>query len=288
MMRVTIARIVGLVARRQRPDRRLDAVGEHQDGRLARLRLGAGVAEPARRRPRRPPSPLGRREPAVRRRRLLPRLGVEVAHQCRAVVLRDERDQGLGQPRPVGDVDAVGDVRLEDLGRHLRRQLVVDVLAAGLVLDERQRVVELADVVVVGGDAGEERVGADRFRGTLGEIADHQRVVVGPGRLGQEPPQERLRRVGQLEQLEHGQDAEEVAEHGERCRRRRPQRRRRRERRAPQLEHAHVDVAFARAARTSRRRAMLTTATARPAWTNTCSRSPRRTAMIPARPPSAT
>ena len=39
-------------------------------------------------------------------------LGVEVAHQRRAVVLRDERDERLGQLVLVGEVDAVGDVRL--------------------------------------------------------------------------------------------------------------------------------------------------------------------------------
>ena len=59
----------------------------------------------------------------------------------------------------------------------------MDVLAAGLVLDERERVVELADVVVVGRDAGDERVGTDGFRGSLGEIADHERVVVRARRL---------------------------------------------------------------------------------------------------------
>ena len=41
-----------------------------------------------------------------------------------------------------------------------------------------ERVRELADVVVVGRDAGHQRVGADRLRGALGEVADHQRVVV--------------------------------------------------------------------------------------------------------------
>ena len=96
----------------------------------------------------------------------------------RPVVLRDERDQRLRQLRLVGDVDAVGDVGLEDLGRRLRVELVVDVVAAGLVLDERERVRELADVVVVGRHAGEQRVGADRLRRPLGEVADHQRVVV--------------------------------------------------------------------------------------------------------------
>ena len=97
-------------------------------------------------------------EPAVRRRRLLPRPRVEVGHHRRPVVLRDERDERLGQARLVGDVDALGDVALEQLRRRLGVEHVVDVVAARLVLDERDRVRELADVVVVGRDAGEQRV----------------------------------------------------------------------------------------------------------------------------------
>ena len=69
----------------------------------------------------------------------------------------------LGRPGLVGDVDARGDVALEQLGGRLRVELVVDVLAARLVLDERDRVRELADVVVVRRDAGEQRIGADRL-----------------------------------------------------------------------------------------------------------------------------
>ena len=63
----------------------------------------------------------------------------------------------------------------------------MDVVAATLVLDERERVRELADVVVVGRDAGDQRIGADRLRGALGQVADHQRVVIGAGSLDQQP-----------------------------------------------------------------------------------------------------
>ena len=222
-----------LVARCERSDGRLDAVGEHDQGRLAALRLRSGMAV----------APLvdavgrllavGRRQAAVRRGRLLTRLGVEVADERRPVVLRDERDERLGQARPVGDVDPVGDVALEDLGRRLRVELVVDVVAAGLVLDVRERVGQLADVVVVGGDAGEQRVGADRLGGPLGQVGDHDRVVVGAGRLDQQAAQQRLRRVRQLEQLEHRQDPEHVAEHREGARPRRPRHRPRRRPRRP-------------------------------------------------------
>ena len=144
----------------------------------------------------------------------------------------------FGQLRPVGDVDPVGDVLLEDLGRDLGVELVVDVLAAGLVLDERERVRQLADVVVVGRDAGQQRVGPDRLRRPLREVSDHQRVVVRPGRLDEQPAQQRLRRVGELEQLEHGHDPEQVAEDRERSDRRDRGSGRRCDRGADELEEA--------------------------------------------------
>ena len=86
----------------------------------------------------------------------------------------------------------------------------MDVLAAGLVLDERERVRQLADVVVVGRDAREQRIGADRLRRPLREVPDHQRVVVGPGRLDEKPPEQGLRRVRQLEQLKHRHESEQL------------------------------------------------------------------------------
>ena len=89
----------------------------------------------------------------------------------------------------------------EDGRRILGAQLVVDVLAVRLVLDEHERIGQLADVVIVGRHTGEEGVGADRGRRGLSQVPDHQRVVVSAGRLGQEPAQERLRWVGQLHQL---------------------------------------------------------------------------------------
>ena len=94
----------------------------------------------------------------------------------------------------------------------------MDVLRARLVLDERERVLHLADVVVVGRDARQERIRADRLGRALGEVADHHAVVVRPRRLEQEPAQEPVRRVRQLEHLEHGHDPEQVAEDGEAAR----------------------------------------------------------------------
>ena len=163
--------------------------------------------------------------------------------------------------------------------RHLGVELVVDVVAAGLVLDERERVRELADVVVVRRDAGEQRIGADRLGRALREVADHQRVVVRAGRLDEEPAQQRLRRVRQLEQLEHREDPEHVAEHRERARPPRPP--------SPppdssdaahSCERRRVEVALAEQRRTIDDDRDVDDATASPAWTKTWSRSPRRIA----------
>src|SRR6476659_4767656 len=98
--------------------------------------------------------------------------GKEVAHDRGPVVLWDERDQRLGPARLVGEVDAVDHVLLEDAGTDLRVALVVDVVAASLVLDERERVRELADVVVVGRHTGHQRIGTDRLGRALGQVPD--------------------------------------------------------------------------------------------------------------------
>jgi len=74
-------------------------------------------------------------------------LAIEKANDRGPVVLRDEGDQRLRQPSLVSQVDAVGDVLLEDSCGMLWVELIVDVVAAGLILDEGQRVGQLADIV---------------------------------------------------------------------------------------------------------------------------------------------
>ena len=174
--------------------------------------FGPGVAERRGVDGRRGLRALGGREAAVRLGRLLLRPGVEVAHERRPVVLRDERDERLRQLALVGEVDAVGDVLLEHWALTSGSSWSWMFSPPAWFSMNAERVRELADVVVVGRDARDERVGADGLGRPLGEVADHQRVVVRAGRLEEQPPQQRLRRVRQLEQLEDRGDAEEVAE----------------------------------------------------------------------------
>ena len=72
----------------------------------------------------------------------------------------------LGHLHPV--LHVAGDDEVGDVGV----QVEVAVLAARLVLDEVVGLVHLADVVVVGADAGEQPVGADRVARRLGEVRD--------------------------------------------------------------------------------------------------------------------
>ena len=233
-----------LVARGQGTDRGLHAVGQHDQGRLARLRLGADVAVARLVHRLGRLVALGGALPAERRGGELPSPSVEVADERGPVMLRDERDERLGQVRPVGNVDPVRHVALEDLGGRLRIELVVDVVAAGLVLDERQRVGQLPHIVVVGCHAGKQRIRTNRLGRPLGQVGHHDRVVVRAGRLHEQPAEQLLGWVGQLQQLERREDSEHVAQHRERADRghRGPTAGRRRG--APQLQDpGHVALA---------------------------------------------
>ena len=68
---------------------------------------------------------------------------------------------------------------------------------------------ELADVVVERADAREQRVGADRAAGVLGEVADGVRVLVRARRAQRELAEHGQVGVRQFKQLHVGQDAEE-------------------------------------------------------------------------------
>ena len=116
----------------------------------------------------------------------------------------------------MAEIHAVLDVRRDDPRARLRVQIVVDVASAGLVLDERERILHLADVVVVRGHTHEQWIGPDRLGRALRQVPDHHRVVVGPRRFQQEAAKEPIGGIGELQELEHGHDPEQVAKHRER------------------------------------------------------------------------
>ena len=74
------------------------------------------------------------------------------------------------------------------------------VRLAGLVLNKVLRFPHFPDVVVIAGYSGIDRVCADTGGCRLGQAADNQRMVVGPGGLQGEALEQRTVQVAQLEQ----------------------------------------------------------------------------------------
>ncbi len=80
-------------------------------------------------------------------------------------------------------------------------QIVMNVAHPKLVLDEGMWIDGLASVVIEGSKFRRERIGSYVLRGTLHHRGQDQAVVICPGRLDHQSPQEWLTRLTQLEKL---------------------------------------------------------------------------------------
>ena len=105
------------------------------------------------------------------------------------------------------------------------------VLLSADIFNEIQRLADFPDIVVVGGDPGQQRVGADGLRRAFGQVADDDGVMVGARSLDHQFPEHRSIHVGQFQQLDIGgvfeqgfdqghqpryqQGTDEAARHGE-------------------------------------------------------------------------
>src|SRR5947209_9821598 len=120
----------------QRPGRSLDGVGDHHDRSLLGARLGAGITEVI----------LANLEA------LLERLPVEVPlDRGPLVLLNDLADDRRKMVLPE-QLDAFGDMRVQDVRAGRRRQILVDIADVRLVLDEEMRTADLADIVEIAAD----------------------------------------------------------------------------------------------------------------------------------------
>ena len=141
------------------------------DCRLLRLGLDTGVAEVGLR------QALGVAELHV--------LVEEVLEHRGPVVHVHEVGHPLRDPLPPCDLHALDDVGEDGVGGDVGLEVVVGVGPALLVLDVVLGLHRLAQVVVVGADAGQEAIGADGVGGGLGEVGHRQAVLPGAwGALG--------------------------------------------------------------------------------------------------------
>ena len=199
----------------QRAGRRLDGVHQHQDARLLRTRSHARVLE-------------GRLGQAKRVALLLAAMPEELDH-ARAMVRVGELHHRLGDAALAQDARALDHVRHDGVGADVRREPIVRRrLAAHQVLHEVLGLNALAEVVVVGAHPREQRVRADRHRGTLGQVRHGAGVLPGAGRVLLHLAQQRLVEIGQIHQAstrdrsegEHGdaleQEGDEARQHAAR------------------------------------------------------------------------
>ena len=196
--------------------RGLDAVGQHDHRRLAGLRAGALIAE-------------GGDVDGISVELL--RLVVEVDRRRVAVMLADDVDHRLRNARLLRHLRAVAGMSGQNGRRDAGIGAVVGVVPH-LVFLEVHGPLELADVVIIRADAGQQAVGADGRAARLGQIGHDDGMVIGARCLQQKPSQQGLVRVGQLDELRRRGQIEQPlqqrlnadAQHGaERAAARRPQ-----------------------------------------------------------------
>ncbi len=88
------------------------------------------------------------------------------------------------------EIHAFFHVRDDDERAHGRREIVVRVALEVHVLGEVFRLHQFADIVKIGADAAERGIRADRFRGGLRQIRDHQTVMISARRFDRHPAQQ--------------------------------------------------------------------------------------------------
>ena len=124
---------------------------------------------------------------------------VEETHGRIAVVLADDIDDQIVEFVFQSEINAFLHVRNDDERTHRRCEVVVGIDPAGHVLGEIFRLHHFSDVVEVGADAANGRIGPDRLGAGFGEVGHGETVMVGAGRFEGHALEQRVIEVGGLE-----------------------------------------------------------------------------------------
>ncbi len=136
-------------------------------------------------------------------------LVIEEPHEARAVVGEDALGHVRWDPVLTSKTKPLGHVVADQRRRLLRREAIVRVRYAELVLHEELGVRRLPEVVVVRHRLGEQRIAPDRPCRLPGQVAHHDRMVERPRGLLLDEPQGGVVAVGEVEQRLCGRDPEE-------------------------------------------------------------------------------
>ena len=176
----------------QRPARGFNCIGEHNQGGLPGLGLGAGITK------------LMLFERRQIRTLLLLRLIIKETHLRRAVMLFDHLFDHRAKFVFFGEIKTVAHMGGNDQGTHRRRQFVVAILTVPHILAKIKGFFHLADIMIIRRHFGQEGVGIDRFCRCFDEITDDHRMVIGPRRLDHQFAQQRIIHVGEFKELDIG------------------------------------------------------------------------------------
>jgi hypothetical protein len=132
------------------------------------------------------------------------------------VVLLDHIDDLLIEPVLEREIHAFFHMRDDHQRAHRRREFIVRVSVVPHVFREVIRLHQLADVVKIGAHPDHRGVRADRLRGSLREIRDHEAVVVGAGRLNGHPLEQRVIEIREFQPGDVRGDAERALQHRQR------------------------------------------------------------------------
>jgi len=133
---------------------------------------------------------------------------IEVTDEIGSMVLLDNIDDLLSQMVLLGQGDPVLDVGDQNQAAHARREFVVRVLSTLLIFNEIHGFLDLADVVIVCGHLGENRIGIDRLCGGFHKISQNDTVRVSFRGLDNQVLKNRLLRIRQFQEF----DVRRVAE----------------------------------------------------------------------------
>ncbi len=125
---------------------------------------------------------------------------IKIGYQAGAVVLLDDRLNGGGQFVFPGLLQAVLDVGGDNQCAQAGSYFLVRVVPRYLVFDKEIGTLDLSDIMIVGAHAHQQRVSLYRLSSRLSQVSHQDTVMVGARRFHQQPLEQGLIRVGQLQQ----------------------------------------------------------------------------------------
>ena len=129
------------------------------------------------------------------------------------MMLLDDMNDPFPQMVFTGQLDPILHVGGEDKAGHGGGEMVMPVFHPTGIFNEVKGFFQFPDVVVIGADSCQQRVGGNRFRACLHQASDNDAVMIRPGSLKDEVFQKGMVQISQFQQLDIGGIVEKIFDH---------------------------------------------------------------------------